>query len=75
MSLAYILCVAESGKEWEIIKKLEKFKEVAETFIVYGEYDIIIKVEVPSTDALRIFMTEKVRNISFIERTTTLIAI
>jgi len=75
MTVAYDLCVVSSGTEKETLDKLSQYDGVTDSFIVYGEYDVVLKIEVDSTDELRKFMTEVVRNIPAIERTTTLITI
>jgi len=75
MTLAYVLCVIKSGKEDETLDKLSKYDKIKESFMVYGEYDIVFKVVVDSPDELREFLTKNIRNIPSIERTTTLIAV
>lgn len=41
--------------------------------ILYGEYDLIIKIELDGISELSDFILDKIRAISAIERTTTLI--
>ena len=75
MTIAYVLCVAKSGMENKVLSSLKSEPFIGEAYIVYGEYDLIVKVEVSSPDELREFMTVTLRNIPEIERTTTLISI
>ncbi|MHC1598471.1 MAG: Lrp/AsnC ligand binding domain-containing protein [Candidatus Methanofastidiosia archaeon] len=75
MTIAFVLCVVKSGSEKETLDMLSKNKNVVDAFIVYGEYDIILKIKSDSTESMRSFMNETVRNIPSIERTTTLITI
>ncbi len=75
MTIAFVLCVVKSGSEKETLDILGKNKNVVDAFVVYGEYDIILKIKSDSTEDMRSFMTETVRNIPSIERTTTLITI
>jgi uncharacterized protein with GYD domain len=75
--LAYLLIVAEVGKEYEII---EKIKEIAkdigvevEPSVVYGEYDIVVRI---ISDNLRKIdkAVTMIRSLPGILRTITLIA-
>ncbi len=75
MTIAYVLCVTKSGMEKKVLSSLKSEPVIGEAYIVYGEYDLIVKVEVSSPDELREFMTVTLRNIPEIERTTTLISI
>ena len=75
MTIAYVLCVTKSGMEQKVLNVLRGERSIEEAYIVYGEYDIIVKVSVSSPDELRSFMTETLRGIPEIERTTTLISL
>ena len=75
MTIAYVLCVTKSGMEKKVLSTLKEERCIDEAYIVYGEYDIIVKVEVATPDELREFMTVTLRNIPEIDRTTTLISI
>ena len=70
--LAFLLLVCSPGMEKELAEELQIYKEIAEAFVVYGEYDIIGKVEVPDLKQLNVFVTE-VRKHKHIELTNTLI--
>lgn len=72
MVTAYILVVVAPGKENQVASRLLKLSEVKDLGIVYGEYDIIIKVEVPSMEALQNFVLN-IRKDKSIERTSTMI--
>lgn len=75
MTIAYVLCVTKSGMEQQVLSILSAQQCIDEAYIVYGEYDLIVKINVGSPDELREFMTITLRNIPEIERTTTLISI
>ncbi len=75
MVTAFVLMVVTPGSEEKVAAKLAKMKEVKDLGIVYGEYDIIAKVEVDSLDDLQKFIL-KIRNrIKEIERTSTMISV
>lgn len=74
MVTAYIMIIVEPGSEIKVAERLMKEKEVRDVAIVYGEYDIVTKVEVETMEDLQKFLSEKVRSINEVEKTTTLIA-
>ncbi len=73
MAGAYVLITAKSGSERVVVEALKKLQEVTEAKILYGEYDIIARVQVDDIQALNQFLLEKVRPIGNVDRTSTLI--
>jgi len=73
MVTAYILITVKSGTERDVLAELKKLEEVKDVAIVYGEYDLIIKVTVPEVGDLNDFLLSKLRPIKNIEKTATLI--
>jgi DNA-binding Lrp family transcriptional regulator len=74
MVTSYTLVRVEPSKDvsvYDIVKGLSSVREVITT---YGEYDMIIKIEVDSLDSLDDFVFNKLRTIPGIESTTTLIS-
>jgi len=74
MIIAYILVVAKSGVEKEVVNALGEITEVKEAKIVYGQYDIIAKIELEDVTALNGFILNKLRAISGVESSSTLVA-
>ncbi|WP_099209927.1 Lrp/AsnC family transcriptional regulator [Thermococcus henrietii] len=71
---AFVLVVVKPGNEEKVYEMLRKDPRVKEDYRVYGEYDIILRVEVPTIDELDKFHDEVLRRIPEIEMTETLIA-
>ncbi|WP_297072922.1 Lrp/AsnC ligand binding domain-containing protein [Thermococcus sp.] len=71
---AFVLIVVNPGNEEKVYEKLKDDPRVKEAYRVYGEYDIILRVEVPTIDDLDKFHDETLRKIKEIEMTETLIA-
>jgi DNA-binding Lrp family transcriptional regulator len=74
MVTSYTLARVEPGidvKVYDLVKHLDEVKEVITTF---GEYDMIIKIEVDSIERLDDFVFHKLRVIKGIVSTTTLIS-
>jgi DNA-binding Lrp family transcriptional regulator len=69
----YVLIVTEIGKESEVKAALEKIKGVTEAKTVYGEYDVVARLETPTLKELDEIVTT-MRKIPGIIRTVTLIS-
>ena len=74
MITAYVLIATSIGEEKTVAEALEKLKEVELADILYGEWDIILRVKVESLKELDAFLTEKIRKMKNIKLTSTLIA-
>lgn len=46
MVMVFILMVMVVGKEREVMEKFFVMFEVKEVYVVYGEYDFVVKVEI-----------------------------
>lgn len=75
MSVALVLINTETGVEETVLEKLKKMKNVKEAFIVYGVYDIIVKVEAKDLEELRDIVSTRIRRVEGVRSTVTLIVI
>jgi len=73
MPKAFVLINVESGSEEEVLEEIKKIKGVEEAYYSYGVYDIIAKVRADSMEKLRETVTRKVRTVSRVRSTLTLI--
>jgi DNA-binding Lrp family transcriptional regulator len=73
MPKAFVLINVESGAEEEVVNQLKKVPGVEEAYFSYGVYDIIAKVSAESMEKLKDIVTHKVRIISKVRSTLTLI--
>lgn len=71
---AFIMVVVKPGHEEEVYEALKRDSRVKEIYRVYGEYDILLRVEVPDVGELDRFHDEVLRKTRNIEMTETLIA-
>lgn len=69
----YILVTLKSGAERDVCEKVANFEEVVQVDELYGEYDAIAKVRVKDLADLDKFLTDKLRTLSDIFLTTTMI--
>jgi len=70
---AYILFKVTSGREKEVCEKIANLNEVSTVSIIYGEYDLIAKISVPTLHSLEDFMAEKISKVPNIILTSTMV--
>ena len=70
---AYIMINCEVGYEESIIEQLRTIEGIKEVQGVLGNFDILVRIEVSSIDALREIITTKIRKIEKIRCTTTVV--
>ena len=71
--IAYVLVVTEVGTEHMVVEELQSIEGVTFAQTVYGEFDVICKVECDNLKTLDESIT-KIRKIKSIIRTMTLIS-
>jgi len=76
---AFLLVNVDTGKEDPVVDKLLKLEEIREAHITPGDWDIIVVIEVekalvkPSSERITELVKDKIRRISGITHTITLI--
>ena len=75
MATAFILINTEVACEESVMEELKKLPEVESCHLVYGIYDLIVKVKAESLDALKKGVTGNLRSIENIRSTMTMIAV
>jgi DNA-binding Lrp family transcriptional regulator len=75
MPLAFVLINAEIGSEDEVVGELRKIANVKESYVVYGVYDLVAKVEAESMDKLKEIVTWKIRRLDKVRSTLTMIVV
>jgi len=73
MPRAFVLINVESGSEDEVLKELKTIEGVDEAYFSYGVYDIIMKINADSMDKLKEMVTRRIRGLSKVRSTLTLI--
>jgi len=71
--IAYILLLTGSGETTTLAKKLDDFEDITECFTIYGDWDIIARVEVANLSTLTKMVME-LRKDRSIRKTCTLVA-
>jgi len=65
----------ELGSEEQVVKALETLPQIKETYIVYGIYDLITRVEFADKQELSEIIIRKIRGTPGIRNTITLMVI
>ncbi|MDH7506797.1 MAG: Lrp/AsnC ligand binding domain-containing protein [Candidatus Thermoplasmatota archaeon] len=72
MAIGFVLISAAPAHEHEVYNKLSKIKEIIELHPLFGEYDIIAKIEAEDFEKLGKIIVEKIRSINGVIDTKTL---
>lgn len=70
---AYVLINVKTGSERDMYQRIKEIKNVIDINELYGEWDIIVKVEIENVEQLDELITEKIRNNPGIKATMTMI--
>jgi DNA-binding Lrp family transcriptional regulator len=71
MQEAYVLINVESGTEEQVLNQLKPF--IQEAYISYGVYDLVVKVKAETIDGIKDSVIRKIRTITNVKSTLTLI--
>lgn len=72
---AIILIQTEIGAESKVLDELMKIPEVKEAYVVYGTYDIVVKIEADALEKIREIVTNRIRKLPDIRTTVTMIVV
>lgn len=75
MPEAIVLINTEIGSEREVLKELRKVEGVAESYVVYGAYDIVTRIESETMARLKETVTWRVRKLNHVRSTLTTIVV
>lgn len=71
--ISYLLLLVEVGKEHSVARELTKIQGVTDTQVVYGEFDVVARIELDDVTLLDKTVT-MARRLNGVTRTTTLIS-
>jgi len=72
MAVGFVLIGVEPQKERAVQDRLMKVEEVVELYPLFGEYDLIAKVEAETYDRIGEVVVSKIRTIQGVRATKTL---
>jgi len=70
--IAFLLLLTSSDQTEQLIEEFKEMREVLEMYILYGEWDILLKIKLRSLPELTKFVL-RLRKIEGINKTNTLI--
>ena len=70
--IGFVLIDIEPNREKEVYEKLMSLQDIVELYPLFGEYDLIAKVEADSFDAIGDFVVQKIRSVDGVKATKTL---
>ena len=75
MASAYLLLNVETGAEEEVMNSLRDLQEVKEAWMVYGVYDLVLRVEAETMEELKNVVSWTVRRLDRVRSTMTMIVV
>jgi len=75
LPLSFVLINADLGAEDDLLKDLREIEFVTEVFIVYGVYDIVVKIEADTLEKVKETITWKIRHLEKVRSTLTMIVV
>jgi DNA-binding Lrp family transcriptional regulator len=69
---AYVVATVKRGTEHNAAQKIRKIKEVTEVLVMYGLYDVVVRIEAKSLGHLDKIVTD-IRQMAEIKQTSTLV--
>jgi DNA-binding Lrp family transcriptional regulator len=73
MPTAFVLVNTETGSEADVLRELKELESVEEALLVYGAYDIVLRVQYTSLGDLKQLVTWKIRKTDNIKATQTVV--
>lgn len=75
MAIAFVLINAELGAENELVKQLKTIENVKYAYVLYGAYDIVVKIEAPDSATLKKTISNNIRQLKNVRSTLTMTVI
>lgn len=72
MMVSLVLIKTDTGKEMKVEDEVRKIKGVRESHVLFGVYDISVKIECESLEELTHIVIEQIRQIPGVKTTKTL---
>ncbi|HJU14582.1 MAG TPA: Lrp/AsnC ligand binding domain-containing protein [Candidatus Nitrosotalea sp.] len=72
METAYVMITCEMGSEHSLIEKIRPIEGVQEVSGVYGNYDVLVKIQSHTIDEISKRIIANIRRLEKIRCTTTL---
>ncbi len=75
MPIAFVLLNAELGKENELLQEVKTIAHVKYVYVLYGAYDLVVKIEAPDNETLKKTISNNIRQLKNVRSTLTMTVI
>ncbi len=75
MPIAFVLINAELGAENELLNQLKTMNYVKYVYVLYGAYDLVVKIEAPDSETLKKTISSSIRQLKNVRSTLTMTVI
>lgn len=75
MPIAFVLINAELGAENELLNQLKNMASVKYVYVLYGAYDLVVKVEASDNETLKKTISNSIRQLKNVRSTLTMTVI
>jgi len=75
MAIAFVLLNADLGAENELVNQLKTIENVKYVYVLYGAYDLVVKIEAPNSEILKKIISNNIRQLKNVRSTLTMTVI
>ena len=75
MPIAFVLINAELGAENDLLHQLKNMESVKYVYVLYGAYDLVVKVEASDNETLKRTISNNIRQLKNVRSTLTMTVI
>ncbi len=72
MAVGYVLITVNPGQEYEVYQTVNGFENVSDATLLFGDYDLLIKLEADGMNDIAKTVVEQIRQVSGVLETKTL---
>ncbi len=72
---AFVLINTELGSEIDAVREIKKIPGVSEAYLVYGTYDIVVRVDGDSLDKVKDTITHQLRTLTNVRSTLSMVVV
>lgn len=72
---AFVLINTELGSEVDAVHAIKEIPGVTEAYLVYGTYDVIVKIEGESLDKVKQTITQRLRTMPNVRSTLSMVVV
>ncbi len=73
VTIAYVLIKSDLGAEQKVIEELEKIEQVLKVDRIFGDYDMIVKMESEHIEKIRETISWNIKKLDKVRSTLTLV--